>query len=188
MLWCKQTADPIHLRNNTHDPNTIQLSWHSSKAQTKAFMCPEQNAEIDWISMRIFKMGITWPGRGAVICDCSPCGSTERPEILLPKKLMAFWWSAVTRQSAVALPSPLGTRVWFLNNYQTTWGTWWEYYLHPHLHYRNLWPECIVAFTNFKQILKRGKSKGKTLKKNNQPQSLKQTSQKPKQRKTKPQP
>ena len=56
----------------------------------KGFMYPEQNAEVDWTSMRISKMGIIWPGRELVTFSCSPYGSRESSEILLPEELTAF--------------------------------------------------------------------------------------------------
>lgn len=117
MLWSEQGADPIHLRNRTHDLTTIQLSLPWGKKQTKRFTYPEQKGEIDWTSMRISKVGIIWPGRGLVTFSCSPYGSRESSEILLPDSLLS------PRHSAVTLPSPLGICAWFLNNYRRTWGT-----------------------------------------------------------------
>lgn len=67
------------------------------KKQMKGFFYLEHNAEINWTTVCISKMGIIWPGRALVTFNCSPYGSRESSEIFLPEELTAFWQSAVTQ-------------------------------------------------------------------------------------------
>lgn len=42
----------------------LQFNHHDTQAEKmKGFMFSEQNAEIDWTSMHVAKMGIIWSGR-----------------------------------------------------------------------------------------------------------------------------
>lgn len=69
ILWSQQvlftqgTAHMIQLQFNHHDTQAEKM---------KGFMFSEQNAEIDWTSMHIAKMGIIWSGRRWSTFRCSP--------------------------------------------------------------------------------------------------------------------